>query len=99
MSVYLDELLAPNNLERRNVIDGHEGFYVAALSVGDLTDEEQQVQPDPITPPEHPCDPAHAQVIGQKGRKRRKRVASVARWVAGLGPGSGPYLDPGGSST
>lgn len=92
MSAYLDELLRPNGLERRDVIDGHEGFFVAALRVVDLTNEEQHVQPDPIEPLEHCCDPAHASVTGQKGRKRRKRLADAARWVPDLGPESGPYL-------
>jgi hypothetical protein len=44
-------------------------------------------------PAEHRCDPAHAKVVGQKGHKRRGRIAKRAMWVPELGPGSGPYLN------
>jgi hypothetical protein len=93
MSGYLDQLLAPNDLQRRDIVDGHDGFLVAALKVSDLTDQQQVVQPDPIVPVTHCCDPAHAKVVGQKNSKRRKRLAATARWLPGLGPGSGPYLE------
>jgi len=93
MSAYLDALLAPNNLDRCDILDGHDGFFVAALRIGDLMDEDQVVEPDPLLPPQHCCDPVHAKVVGQKGRQRRKRLARSARWIADLGPGTGPYLN------
>jgi hypothetical protein len=93
MSIYLDELLRLNRLERQRVIDGHDGFFVAALKVEDLQREDQEVIHDPIEPPIHCCDPAHGIAVGGKAPKVRKRLARSARWLPGLGPGPGEYLD------
>jgi hypothetical protein len=92
MSGYLDSVLAHDGGSRSHVIDQHEGFYVAALTVQTLWIEEQEVLPDPIDPPAFLCDPAHAQVIGSKAPSRRRRLARAALWIPGLGPAGGPAL-------
>jgi hypothetical protein len=86
MSVYLDSVLREIELSRTDVLDGHDGFYLAAVVVQVLLDEEQDIQSDPITPQIHKCDPAHAIVVGDKGRHRRRRIARQAQWIDGLCP-------------
>lgn len=93
MSGYLDGLLAEHGLERRRVLENHDGFYLVAVSIGLLVAEEQSVRHSPIHPPVHCCDPVHAEVIGTKGSKRRSRLAKASRWVPELGPDGGRTLD------
>ncbi len=93
MSGYLDSVVSSLGLKRERVLDGHAGFFLAALGVQALIDEEQRVVRDPIEPPIHPCDPAHVAVEGSKANKRRKRLAKAAVWVAGsCPPGAAPGL-------
>jgi hypothetical protein len=90
MSGYLDGLFARLGLERHQVVEGMSGFFVAGLTVGFLVREQQEVRHDPIDPPKHCCDPAHAGVSGSKANKRRARFAKSARWVPGLAPERAP---------
>jgi len=84
MSGYLDGLFAGLGFERHQVVEGMPEFFVAGLTVGFLVGEQQEVRHDPIDPPKHCCDPAHAGVSGPKANKRRARFAKAARWVPGL---------------
>jgi hypothetical protein len=95
MSGYLDSLLLDHGLTRGQILEDHEPgmFFVAALTVDFLRNHGQTVEPDPIEPIEHVCDPAHVVVIGRKPTKLRSRLAKGARWVPGLGPVGGPTLD------
>jgi hypothetical protein len=86
MSGYLDSAVSELGLARRDVLSGHEGFFLVGLGVQVLLDEEQAVVRDPIEPPTHPCDPAHVAVTGKKGSGRRRRLAKAAMWVAGSCP-------------
>jgi len=86
MSGYLDSSLREHSLSRADIVADHDGFYAVALQVGLLLDEEQSVLRDPIEPPGHICDPAHATVAGTKANNRRKRLSRAARWVAGSCP-------------
>lgn len=92
MSGFLDSAVSELGLARGDVLSGHAGFFLVGLGVQVLLDEEQAVIRDPIEPPTHPCDPAHAAVAGQKGSGRRRRLARAAMWVAGACPTG---VDPG----
>jgi hypothetical protein len=54
-----------------------EDYGVAVLRVGYLSDEEQQVV---LRTPED-AEPAHGDVCGKKGSKRRKRLKKHASWA------------------
>lgn len=86
MSAYLDSALAEQQLTRRQVLTGHENFFLAAVLVEVFLNEEQRVVRDPVAPPMHPCDGAHVSVVGVKGTKRRRRFAKSAMWVEGMSP-------------
>lgn len=79
MSVYLDSVMEDLHLAVDAVVYGKgSGWAVAAVPVGVLIAEEQQVVRDPVLDPlaPHPCDPAHGLVHGQKKPKsRRERIA------------------------
>lgn len=52
------------------------GWYVAALTAGFVRAEDQEVQRSPTHE-----EPAHGDVVGDKGGGRRRRFARAARWV------------------
>jgi hypothetical protein len=85
MSAYLKSIVIELGLTDADVVHGKEtGWAVASIPVGVLIDEEQIVEPDPISdPPEpHPCDPAHALVHGVKTPKgRRDRISKASPLV------------------
>ena len=82
MSAYLKAIMDPLRLRVADVMFGKgQGWAVAAASVSMLMSEDQIVDPSPIVNAEasHPCDPAHASVIGDKKDKgRRERMAAAS---------------------
>ena len=85
MSVYVRSIVHDIGLTHSDVVSGKgSGWAVAQTSVQVLIGEDQEVQLDPVIKPTipHPCDPAHAVVIGEKKPKgRRDRIASQSPLV------------------
>lgn len=79
MSVYVRSKITALNLTDSDVLVGKgEDWAIAASDVELLHKEEQLVKLDPLKNESspHPCDPAHALVIGNKEPKsRRDRIA------------------------
>ncbi len=82
MSVYVESVVRSMELSERDVVHGKpQNWGVAAIPVGVLFDEEQTVEHAPVVAPavDHPCDPAHALVHGDKKPKsRRERIAKAS---------------------
>jgi hypothetical protein len=85
LSVYLQSVVDDLGLSAGDVVAGKGiGWGVSATSVDLLNNEEQEVVPDPVVDSEilHPCDAAHAVVVGDKSAKaRRNRIAAASRIV------------------
>jgi hypothetical protein len=79
MSAYLWSVVAKLNLQEASVAYGKSsGWGVASIPVQVLTAEDQVTTHVPIVAAAvpHPCDPAHAEVAGDKSAKsRRERIA------------------------
>lgn len=76
LSVFIGSGVAGLGLGPDAVTDGHAGYGVAECQVAACRALELGVVPDPINPPAHICDPAHALVKGEGGRKALKKKAS-----------------------
>lgn len=77
MSVTLAQTATDLGITHDQVLAGHEGFGLAALSAGTVRDRAQRIVRDP-----QPNEPAHGLVIGNKTDGNRKAFAKAARWVA-----------------
>lgn len=75
MSVVIDSELQLLGREPASVLNGHEGFALAAITIGLAREHEQKVVKDPT-----PEEPAHGLVVGDK-RKAKKKMAKEAVWV------------------
>jgi len=85
MSAYLASVMSQVGLGLESVVYGKpSGWAVAAIPVATLRQEEQEVIRDPIvdSPSPHPCDPAHALIVGEKKPKgRRERISQASPLV------------------
>lgn len=92
LSVFLRSVIDELLLGPEAVADEHLQYGVAQCHAGACRALELGVIRDPIEPPQHICDPAHALVTGEGGRKALKKKASkLARefTFAVLPPGAG----------
>ena len=79
MSVYLSSVLAAEDRPASAVLEGHDGFAVAAVTAELARSLSQTVHPDPI-----PEESSHAVVCGDKDAKSRKvakTFAKAAIWI------------------
>jgi len=74
-------VVARNDRDPAEVLAGHEGYGLVALTVADLQDLGQQVISDPL-----PEEPDHAVVRGIKTKTIRREMAKRSSWVI-LPPG------------
>lgn len=58
------------------VLEGHEGYGLVALTIEDLIEVGQVLVPDPL-----PEEPDHAVVVGRKTDGRMKTMAKASQWV------------------
>lgn len=70
----VDQMLDGGQPER--TLQGHDGYGLAAISVGDLREEGFGVIPDPL-----PDEPNHSLITGCEKRTRRQRLARRAHWL------------------
>lgn len=76
MSVVLGDTLEALGRPSTDANQSKPGWYIVALSGGEVRAEEQGVSRDPTT-----IEPAHGNVNGSKSQSRRRRFATIARWV------------------
>jgi hypothetical protein len=76
MSVCLESVVWSSGREPRDVLAGHGGFSLAAITAGLARECGQAVLRDPL-----PDEPAHALVAGKKTRSVRRKMATGAEWV------------------
>ena len=76
VSVFISSAVADLGLGPAAVADGHSDYGVAECQVAACRALDLGVVPDPIDPPAHVCDPAHALVKGEGGRNALKKKAS-----------------------
>ena len=58
------------------VLTGHAGHAIFSFTAGAARQEGQRLVADPLLD-----DPSHALVVGPKGRKMRKRLVQLTKWV------------------
>lgn len=78
MSVVIEDTLQALGCEPASVLEGFEGYGLAALTAGFVRTEEQDVRRSPKDD-----EQAHGDVIGTKSNARRKRFAAFAAedWI------------------
>lgn len=76
MSVFLASIVEAHALTPADVAHGHPGYHVAQVFVHQCRQLSLGVVGDPIDPPHHPCDPAHALVRGDGSRQQLKKTSS-----------------------
>lgn len=76
MSVQLEDVLRELGQEPDSALRNHEGFALAAITAGLVRSCNQGVVRNPTGD-----DPAHAEVVGDKPKSVRKRLAKSAVWV------------------
>lgn len=69
-------ILASETAGPESVLEGHEGFALAGLTVREVRSCGLGVIRDPL-----PKEPAHALVVGRKTKSVRSRLARAASWV------------------
>ena len=81
MSIVLGDELEAVGRAPATVLEGHEGFALAAITAGIARDNRQAVVRDPL-----PQEPAHGLVVGQKTKRARSNMAKAAKWVIWTDP-------------
>jgi len=84
MSVVLGDQLDQDGRSPADARRTKPDWYVVSLIAGDMRQEDQGVLRDPV-----PEEPAHGNVVGEKGKSRRRRFKDLAVWVvepSGEGP-------------
>ncbi len=76
MSVQLADVLATHRIPFAKVLEGHEGYALAALTARLARAHRQGVMRKPLDD-----DPAHAEVFGPKSHSVRKGLAAGSEWV------------------
>ena len=76
MSVLLAEIVAQTRRRAEDILAGHEGYGLAAITAGLARDYGQGVARKPSRD-----EPAHAEVFGKKPKPVRKRLAKGSEWV------------------
>ena len=76
MSILIESIMLSTARSYEAAIIGFEGYYLAAVTAGQVRTLDQGVAKDP-----EPDEPAHAVVLGSKTRSVRRRLAKVARWL------------------
>ncbi|MGH9088468.1 MAG: hypothetical protein ACRDYZ_10225 [Acidimicrobiales bacterium] len=71
-------VVAENDRDPSEILVGHDGYAVVALTVGELEELGQGVVRDP-----QPVEPDHALVRGPKTKAVRREMARRARWIVG----------------
>ena len=79
----LSVFLAAEALAPQHVLEGHEGYALAALTAGFARANCQIIARDP-----RPGPPGHALVVGRKTHGTRKKFARQARWVVSPSAGT-----------
>ncbi len=69
-------VIARSGRDPYDILRGHDGFGVVALTVAELEAAGQELRADPL-----PEEPDHALVVGNKSKGQRRRMASSATWV------------------
>lgn len=69
-------VIARSGRDPSDILRGHDGFGVVALTGAELEAAGQRLQADPL-----PGEPDHALVIGRKSKGQRRQLASSAEWV------------------
>ncbi len=75
MSVVLRDVLEEQNRSLEEVLHGHTGFALAAITAGFARQCHQKIVRDPL-----PEEPAHAHVVGKK-KKASRKMAKQSVWV------------------
>jgi hypothetical protein len=75
MSIVLRDELEKAGRDPAEVLIGHDGFALAAITAGFVREQQQRVTREPL-----PEEPAHGIVIGEK-KKSSKKMAKAAQWV------------------
>jgi hypothetical protein len=75
-SVSLEQTLLRLGFSILHPMQGHEGYYLAALRMGVARDVQQGIHRDP-----QPNDPSHALLFGTKTGSVRKSLAKQSDWV------------------
>jgi hypothetical protein len=76
MSVVLGDRLAELGRPPEDARHSMPERFVVALTAGEVRGEEQEVERAAT-----PIEPAHGNVVGDKGKTRRRRFAALARWI------------------
>jgi len=76
MSVVLADVVIEAGRSETEILVGHEGFAMAAITAGLGRECAQKIVRNPL-----PEEPAHALLVGRKTDSVRKRFAKSCRWV------------------
>jgi hypothetical protein len=75
-SVSLEQTLLSLGLSVLHPLQGHEGYYLAAVRMGVARGCQQGIHRDP-----QPNDPSHALLFGTKTESVRKNLAKQSEWI------------------
>jgi hypothetical protein len=81
MSVVLGDTLATHRRPPEDARRSKPDRFVVALYASEFRAEEQGVIREPT-----PDEPSHGNVVGQKQKNRRRRLARLARWIVDPAP-------------
>lgn len=76
MSVLLAGAVRAQSRAERDVLSGHDGFGLAAITAGLARRCDQGVAREPV-----PNEPVHAVVFGRKPKSIRRKLAKGSRWA------------------
>jgi len=83
MSVVLVEVLLAGGRGAAEVLQGHQDYALAEITIASVEAEGCVVEAHPL-----PEEPAHALVVGKKSQGTRKRIAKGAIWI--VAPSASP---------
>jgi hypothetical protein len=75
-SVSLEQTLIQQGLPITLPLQGHEGYTLAAVTMGFARTVQQGIQRDP-----QPNDPSHALLFGTKTKSVRRKLAENSEWI------------------
>ena len=76
MSVAIDDTLRQNSLAPESVLNGHEGYSLAAFRAKSAREKGLGVERKPLD-----NDLAHGEVFGKKTGSVKKHLADAAEWI------------------
>lgn len=76
MSVVLADVVIESGRRPTDILAGHDGFALAAITAGLVRSKQQGIARNPL-----PAEPAHALVFGRKTGSVKKALAKGSQWV------------------